>query len=307
MNNEDIRDQQNQPNQSAPNQNGAQQPQQQQPYGYQQPQQPPYGYQQPQQPYYAPQPVVVQPVVMQPVAMPASPAEKEAFFSSAGSVFMLIFCIVSTINLFSGLIGDVLSFNIGGILMIVLDLLIVIGLWVTFAKAKGKKLGTTGLSLIRIPYTIQYVFAVFGFIGNLVIWLLTVNIIGLLTGLISFIFLSICYSSVKKTLLLAADINLDRSVRGKKAGVFAAVAMILSAAFELISVFVSYATSAALIEALAAALEELGLGDLVSILAGLVSGGSTLTLVIAAIAFFVQICGAIVILKFGKKLKLANG
>ena len=83
-------------------QNGSQpqQPNYQQP---QQPQQPNY-----QQPYYPPQPQVV-------VAAPATPAEQGASFGAGGSVFMLILCIVGTVNLLTGFIGKILSLDIGGL------------------------------------------------------------------------------------------------------------------------------------------------------------------------------------------------
>ncbi len=273
----------------------------QQPYGYpQQPQAPqqPYGYPQ-QQPYYPPQQPYYPPQPQAPVAVPATPAEKNAFFSAAGSVFMLIFCIVSTLSLVTGLVGDILSFDFGSILLIVLDILMVIGLWITFANAKKQKIATNGISLIKVPYTIQFVFTCIGFGFNVIIWIATLNVISLLVGILSFVFTAICYSSVKKTLVMAKEINLHHSVRGRKAGSFAAIMMIISGALELAGTIVGQLTLAAI----TAMLEELGMEGL----AFLLGGASTVVYVVAAVAFLAKISGAIVLLQFGKKIKAANG
>lgn len=290
---------------------GYQQQPQQQPYGYQQqPQQPPYGYQQqpqqpygyqqqpqPQQPYYAaPQPAAA-PVVVAPVS--ASPAEKDAAFSSASTIFMLILCIVYTINLVTGLVGKIITLDIGGLLLYVLEILIVVGIWITFANAKKKKLSSTGISLIRVPYIIQFVFAVLGFAGNLLIWIFTLNIISLIIGLITFIFQCICFSSVNKTLKLARDINQNKSVIGRKAGSFAAIVMIIYAVLNLISEIVGYITLAAI----SAALE----GTAFAWLGSLIGGGGIMVIVVAVVAFLASISGAIVMLQFGKKIKVING
>ncbi len=276
----------------------SQQPYNQQPNGYQ----PPYGYQQPPQPpyygqppqYYASQP---QQFVMSPVV--ASPAEKEAAFSSGSSVFMLILCIVGTINLITGFIGKILTLDIGGILLYVLNILIVVGTWLTYAYARKNKLSSKGISLIRIPYIIFFVFSVLGFVGNLVIWILTLNIISLIIGIVSFIFQCICFSSVNKTLKLARDINQNKSVTGRKAGSFAAIVLIITAAIQLISEIVGYFT----LETIKEALEKAGAPEF---LTALIGGGGVMVIVVAVIAFIVNIAGAIVMLKFGKKVKLAN-
>lgn len=59
---------------------------------------------------------------------------------------MLILCIVGTINLITGIIGKILSFDISGILLYVLEILIVIGMWITFVNAKRKNLSSKGIS-----------------------------------------------------------------------------------------------------------------------------------------------------------------
>lgn len=285
--------------QQAPQQPyGYQQVPPQQPYGYQQAPQQPYGYQQaPQQPYGY-QPAPQQPVApAAPAAIPASPAEKDAFFKSASSIFMLIFAIISSVNLVASLTGDVLTLNIGGFITLILDILMVVGLWVTFIKAKGQKLSTAGLKLIKIPYTINFVLSVIGSAVMLILYGITLQVITLLTSIVSFVFMIICFSSIKKTLVVALDINENKSVREKKAGSFAAIVWIIQAVIALLQTIVSYLTLTALI----AALGEMGVpSDIVGMLAG--STGA-ITFIVAGVSFLTSISGAIVILDFNKRLK----
>lgn len=268
-----------------------QQPNGQPPYGYP-PQQPYYG----QQPYYPPQPQTAP----QPQILAASPAEKDAAFSSASTAFMLVLCIIGTLNLISTLIGDILSLNISGLLLFVLDILIVVGTWVTFANAKKKKLSSKGISLIRVPYIIQYVFSVFSFVTNLIVWILTLNIVSLLIGLVTFVFQCICFSSVNKTLKLARDIYMNKSVAGRKSGSFAAVMMIISASLTLISEIVGFV----MLESIKAALQGSGMPSFIMTLLGT---GGIITVVVSVVSFLVNISGAVVMLQFGKKIKQING
>lgn len=251
-----------------------------------------------QQPYYQ-QPIYIvnQPYVAQ--KQPASPEEKDAVFSAASSVFMLILCIIGTLNLITSLADKILTLNIGGLFLYVLEMLIVIGMWVTFANAKRKNLSTKGISLIKVPYVIQFVFSVFSFVGNLVLWFVTMNIVSLLVGIITFILQCICFSSINKTLQLAYDINKDKSVANRKSGSFAAIMMIISAAFTLIGEIVEYFT----LEIIKEALAQFGAPEIIMTLLG--SGGE-ITVVVAVITFIVSISGAIVMLQFGKKVKEAN-
>ncbi len=211
---------------------------------------------------------------------------------------MLIFCIIATLNLISGLTSDILSLNIGGIVLVVLDILIVVGLWVTFANAKKRKQSAAGLKLVKVPFVIQFIFSIFIFVGNIVVWILTLNVLSLATGIISFVFSCIYFGSIKKTLNRAIDINNNVSVRGKKAGAFAAVVMIINAVFALLKDVIGYITLDAILDALPSELE---------IFKSLLGGGGMLSLVVAGVAFVAAISGAIVILNFGKKLKEANG
>lgn len=269
-----------------------QQPQQPQ-YGYQ-PQQPPYGY--PPQPAYPPQPVYAAPAAPR---RPASPAEKEALFSTEGSIWMLIAAIVVTINVITGFIGNILSFNLLNILLVICDILIAVGFWVSFANGKKKNMSSAGLSLIRVPYIIKFVFLVIGFFVDLLVWGFTFQWISLAVGVLTFIFDCICFSSVKKTLNMGTDIARDKSVVGRKAGVFAAVVMIISATFALVSEIVDFMMWAALAEALA--------DTPLAFLGAIMAGGGTLTIIVAAISFLASISVALVLLQFAKKIKKANG
>lgn len=221
-----------------------------------------------------------------PSGFQASEEEKSIFFGSAASIFMLIFCITSTINMIIGLISFQSS---------ILDVLIVIGLWITYANAKKNNLKTTGISLIKVPYTIKFVFSVFSFIGSLIVCFISFNIVTLLTTVVSFVVTCMCYSSINKTLKVAKEINLNHTVRGQKAGMFAGIIMIINAVVDFVVSLVGSGTLAAI----GALLEQLGLGEL----AGILSTSGTLVTIASAITLVVSICGAIVILQFGKKLK----
>lgn len=233
----------------------------------------------------------------QPPAL-ATPAEKEALFSSEGSLWMLIACIVVTVNLITSLIGSIITLNISDLISIVLDLLIAVGFWMTFAYGRKKKFSTRSISLIKVPYTIIFVFYVLGFTFDLVIWLFTLNVIGLILGVLSFVFECICYSSIMKTLRLAHTLNNNLSVAGKKAGIFAAVIMIITAVITLIKEVVSYVLTEAIIKALP---------EWLSFVSKILSAGGIITIVVAIVAFLADISVAIVLLMFGSRIKKANG
>lgn len=104
---------------------------------------------------------------------------------------------------------------------------------------------------------------------------------------------------------MARDINQNKSVRGQKAGSFAAIIMIISASFTLISGIVQYATSEIIRAALQVAFQAADVPD--AIIDALCGGGSPMTIVSLVVAFLAGIAGAIVMLQFGKKIKEANG
>lgn len=261
-----------------------------------QPPQPPQGYtqqviyniQQPQQP------------------LNASPGEKEALFSTTGSIWMLIASIVVTVNLITGFISSPLS----GLINTILTLLMAIGLWITYVGGRKKTLSTAGISLISVPYTISFVFLVLSFAGNVLLWIFTFNILNFILGVLSFIFECICYCSVKKSLRMAHRINNNRSVMGMKAGIFAAVIMIISASLKLIKTLYDYFVMKAVVDGISGAVSAEGeqVPDFAKqIISTLFGGGNVLTVVAAVVTFIAAISGAIVLLKFGSKIKEVNG
>ncbi len=280
------------PNQPNPAQNGSE-PNAPQP-NYQQPNyQPVY-----QQPVYVQQPVYIQqPAPAQP--QHATEAEKHALFSTTGGIWMLIACIVLTVNIGTTLIDSILSLNFSGFVGILLDVLIVIGFWITFAGGRRKAFSPAGISLIKVPFIIQFVFSVLTFAGNAVLWGITLNFISLVVGIITFVFHCIYFSSIKKTLNMAGRINRNKSVAGQKAGIFAAVMMIISAALTLASTLVSYFRYAVLADALISKLPE----SLRFIANFLLGGDGPMTIVAAVITFVASISVAIVLIQFGNRMK----
>ena len=258
-----------------------------------------------QQPNVQPQTVIIQQTVTQAVPE-ASPAEKEAVYSTTGSIWMLLAAIVLTISLFTSFIGDILSLNLiailFGVFTIVLDILIVVGFWISFANGKKKKVNPTGINLIRVPYIIMFVFTVIRFVVTTIGQGLTFQWISLVFGILSFVFTCICFASVKKTLDMGLLISKNRSVAGRKAGIFAAVVMIISAAISFIQVIVGFVTAKAVADAVDGAT---GAGG---VLSGLTSGIGAMSIVAGVISLLGSVSVAIVLLMFAKKIKKAiNG
>ena len=264
------------------------------------------GYSQP--PVYVQQPVYVQPQPIYVQAQPAfaqsrpaaaSPAEKDALFSTTSSIWMLIAAIVFTLNLIAESISGIIDMKLWGILTLVFYIIMDVGFWILYAAGRKKKLGSKGISLIKVTYVIEFVCTVLSFVGNLLIWFITLNAISIIMGILTFVFQCICFASVKKTLDMAGAINNDISVAGRKAGVFAAVVMIISSALSLVSRIISYFVMAALLEAL----KDTPLAALASML----SGGSVMVIIAAVISFLASISVAIVLLQFAKRIERANG
>ncbi len=236
----------------------------------------------------------------------ASPGEKEALFSTTGSIWMLIASIVVTVNLITGFVSSLIT----GLINTILTLLMVIGLWITYANGRKKTFSTTGISLISVPYTISFVFLVLSFSFNVLLWIFTFNILNFILGVLVFVFECICYSSVKKSLRMAHRINSNRSVMGMKAGIFAAVVMIITASFKLIKTLYDYFVMKAVIEGISGAIGAGGAEvpefaqQLISTLFG---GGNIVTVIAAVVTFLAAISGAIVLLMFGKKIKEVDG
>lgn len=231
----------------------------------------------------------------------ASAAEKEALFSSAGSIWMLVAAIVSTVSLITTLVGDILSLNIFGFVTLILDILITVGFWVTFAKCRKNKLGAGGIKLIKIPFIILFVFTVIGFALDLVSGIFMViatiglGIIPLFITILTFVFQCIMFSSVKKTLDVAQDIAEGKSVAGRKTGIFAAVVIIIVAALELLGEIMGFVLMSALADALP------------GFLGTILGAGGIITIVVAVVSFLASISVALVLIQFHKRMKQING
>lgn len=275
---------------------------QQQPYGYQQqPNQQPYGYP-PQQPY----PVAVPAPAPAPAPVyNATEAEKKAVFSTGGSILMLILCIVASVNLVSGLIGDFLSLNIvSGLIGSIFDILTLIGMWLVFVNARKRKLNSTPVSLIRVPFIITFIFSVFGNVFKLAGNIITFRLISFVLSLLVFIFQCIYFGSVNKCLKMGGEINKDRSLCGKTPGVFAAVVTIIFASLDLIEGIMDYLGKGLFTALINYLLENMSADNpMVSMISGLVSGVGTMGLIATLVAFAVNILAAILIISFNKKLK----
>ena len=252
-----------------------------------------------QQPNYAPQ--QPQPVMV----MPASEQEKTAFFKSAGSVLMLVVSIIATISLVFGIIAPLLGFNLIGFIFAligsVLSILILVGMWMAWANAKKNQLNLTAIKLIRIPYIIQFVFAVIGFAVMFIVGLMAILAaggIGSATGneaeatvaigdlafaliqlAILFIFKCIIFASLNKTLKAAQNINGNLSAMGLKAGKALGIILIIAAAINII----------------------LGIVNVI------LNPLTVMTLISTIFEAIYWIIGAVVLLGFAKNLNIAHG
>ena len=63
---------------------------------------------------------------------------------------MLLASIVLTVNLVTSLISGILSLDIFGLIGLVLDILIVVGFWITYANGRKRTMSTKGLSLLKV-------------------------------------------------------------------------------------------------------------------------------------------------------------
>ena len=231
-------------------------------------------------------------VVQQPTT--ASPAEKDAFFRTGGGLWMLIAAIVVTANFLAG----VISFSLSSIFGSVLNVLIVVGFWVTWGKCRGKKLGAAGIKLIKIPFIIKFVFTVIGFVFTVIGQALTFQLISLLLGILSFVFDAIVFSTIKKALSVAGTIAEDKPAIGKKVGIAGAVIIIISAVISLLKDIFSPSVWTIIMSLMAQFMPQeisLPFGSL-----------AAMGYVAMVVSFLASISIAIVIIKFSKNLKSAH-
>ena len=246
------------------------------------------------------------PVAGQPVAAAtATEQEKSAFFKSAGSVLMLVVCIIATVSVVFAIISQILSFNILNIIFAligsVLGILIIVGMWMAWSNSKKKTLNPTAIKLIRIPYIIQFIFACIGFGATPVpiLAMIGTGVVGeasgatgeaalgigiliftLIATAIPFVFTCVIFASLNKTLKVAQNINENRSAMGQKAGKALGIILIIYAAINVI----------------------LGIVGLIV---------NPLTGIMSLITTFIQaaywIVGAVILLGFAKNLNIAHG
>lgn len=253
-------------------------------------------------PQQTPPPVAGQPVA----AATATEQEKSAFFKSAGSVLMLVVCIIATVSVVFAIISQILSFNILNIIFAligsVLGILIIVGMWMAWSNSKKKTLNPTAIKLIRIPYIIQFIFACIGFGATFITTILAMigtGVVGeasgatgeaalgigiliftLIATAIPFVFTCVIFASLNKTLKVAQNINENRSAMGQKAGKALGIILIIYAAINVI----------------------LGIVGLIV---------NPLTGIRSLITTFIQaaywIVGAVILLGFAKNLNIAHG
>lgn len=228
--------------------------------------------------------------------MSATPAEKNALFSVAGSIFMLIFAIAFSANLILKFASNIVALDISAILTGIFsglfDALTVAGLWVLYVSARKKKLTTAGVTLIKVPLVITFIFGliggIFGLIGNVI----TLNVIGLIINLFKFIFYIMYFASIKNLLNLGRTIESDRSVMGRKAGMFAAIITIIFAVINLAGGIWDKLFGNALV----IILELLGIGG------GFTEVALGLGISAVVVEFLISVYAAVLIIIFNKKL-----
>ena len=245
---------------------------------------------------------------------------------------MLIASVVVTLNLIALVVDIVTSRSFGNFLEVLFALLTTIGFWITYSAGKKKQLSPKGITLIKVPFVIQFVFEVIAFAGIIILLGLlllgsafaselagqmssssgsatvgiTSGILVIAVAVVIVVFVVKCmyFSSVNKTLNIGLDISKDRSVAGRKAGLFAPVVMIISALCTFGLSLARYLLTATISSIISSILGELGGGA--SSIAGALAGAGTFTLIAAVVTFIASISSAIVMIIFRNKLKKAD-
>lgn len=262
----------------------------------------------------------------------ASDEAKEALFGATSSIWMLIASIVVTLNLIALVVDIVTSRSLGNFLEVLFALLTTIGFWITYSAGKKKQLSPKGITLIKVPFVIQFVFEVIAFAGVIILLGLLllgsafasglasqmssssgsatagitsgILIIAVAVVIVVFVVKCMYFSSVNKTLNIGLDISKDRSVAGRKAGLFAPVVMIISALCTFGLSLASYLLTATITSVASSILGELG-GNF-GFLTSMIARANAFTLVAAIVTFIASISSAVVMIIFRNKLKAAN-
>ena len=305
--------QQGYPQQGYPQQGYPQQGYPQQGYpqqGWQQPY-PQQGY--PQQPYQQPYPQPQQRVSNLP---PANDADYSAIYKSAGGIMMLITCIVFSVSVITNFISGITTGGpigiVTGVLGLILDILMCVGLWLIWVNARKQGRSSVGITLVKVPMVIGFIIDMITSLGTLIISIVLL-VGGINAGaagvpfivigaviLLEFIFQIIFFASIMG-LLKSGKTILKNGLHPQKAGgMFAAVVMIIEATLKLLPYILFMAFSGAI----KAALENLG-GVGQTIGTALLSAGA-LALVFGIIQFLFNIYYAVMIIGYVKRVKGAQ-
>ena len=218
---------------------------------------------------------------------------------------MLIFCIMMTLTTIAGLVQNVLSLSIFKIFGTIFDILILVGLWVIWITCKKNKLSSAGVKLIKVPFTIVFVFYVIGSIFEWIAELLTFQYFSFIISLTTFIIRSIYYNSIKKLLATGVSLGQNRSVGGQAGGMAAAVMTIIFAVFSAVKSIIDqiFSLSGIFMSFIMKALPEFGGNDMSIFFGGAMTTFAMLPYIIIALNFIMSIYAAILIIQFNKKMQ----
>ncbi len=243
-------------------------------------------------------------------------AKKEAVFSTASSLLMLILCIVTTVQVILSLATNFPS----SIFSNILPILMTIGMWITYSASCKKQSKTVGLQLIRIPFIIT-------FVATIILWVIVavlsiVAIVGamgsdkgnivaagailLVLSLIVLGFVYFYFRSINGCIKSGISILKDKSVDTNISGKFAAIVLIV---YGLLTVLPQIAlggvilSGSPLIEDL---LNSIGLAQLTDTILSLLTGNGAMTIVTAVVSLAVSVIEAILIFRYIARVKKAN-
>ncbi len=245
-------------------------------------------------------------------------AKKEAVFSTASSLLMLILCIVTTVQVILSLATNFPS----SIFSNILPILMTIGMWITYSASCKKQSKTVGLQLIRIPFIIK-------FVATIILWVIVavlsiVAIVGamgsdssegiivaagailLVLSLIVLGFVYFYFRSINGCIKSGIAIVKDKSVNTNVSGKFAAIVLIV---YGLLTVLPQIAlggvilSGSPLIEDL---LNSIGLAQLTDTILSLLTGNGAMTIVTAVVSLAVSVIEAILIFGYIGRVKKAS-
>lgn len=232
--------------------------------------------------------------------VPATDAEKNAVFSAAGGVAMMVFAIILSVSAFFYFLDVLVAVNVFGLVVSLLKAAAAVGVWLTFVSAKRRKLSSKGLTLVRIPFVVTFAFTLIGTALHVTMYVVySFEFLPFLIDLMKFILNIIYFVTVDRLLRAGVSIEKDVSVPGKISGSFTAIA---TAIFALIcfagALYYEIAGDALLKIMLSNVLPLLGLDGISA--AG--SGVAAVGYVAASVEFLAGVYAAALIVNFNKKL-----